>query len=225
MVTWSPVVNISNGTIFKYEKENVKIDADLRQKIMPLFCSGVVNRLFQLAYTSVCRVTATFASVTLACVSHATVPATWRASVHVSSPAHPLTRHTPYGTSHLIRNRIAQAFQSSSSSSLSHFYVGSIRDDSLLHAARSYTSPDSPFSLTSSFTHSAHLFFGLPLLLLPCTSIPITLFPTYSSSLLITCPYHRILRSWTFFEICHFRGSSDLLVSDLVQPSHTAHPS
>ena len=73
-------------------------------------------------------------------------------------------------------------------------------DDSRLHAARSYTSPDSPFSLRSSFTQSAHLFFGLPLLL-PCTSIPITLFPTYSSSLLVTRPYRRIPRSWTFFEI------------------------
>ena len=59
--------------------------------------------------------------------------------------------------------------------------------------------PDSSFSLGSSFTQSAHLFFGLPLLL-PCTSIPIALFPTYSS-ILITCPYHRILRSRTFFEI------------------------
>ena len=38
------------------------------------------------------------------------------------------------------------------SSSLSHFYVGSIWHDSRLHAARSYTSPDSPFSLRSSFT-------------------------------------------------------------------------
>ena len=81
------------------------------------------------------------------------------------------------------------------------FYVGSIWDDSRLHAARSYTSsPDGPFSLRSSFTQSAHLFFSPPLLL-PCTSISITLLPTYSSSLLTTCPYHRILRSWTFFEI------------------------
>ena len=40
-----------------------------------------------------------------------------------------------------------------SSSSLSHFYVGSMWDDSRLHAARSYTSsPDSPSSLRSSFT-------------------------------------------------------------------------
>ena len=91
---------------------------------------------------------------------------------------------------------------SSSSSSLCHFYVGSIWDDSRLHAARSYTSsPDSLFSLRSSFTQSAHLFFGLPLFLLPCTSMPIILFPRYSSSLLITWPYHCILRSWTVFEI------------------------
>ena len=91
---------------------------------------------------------------------------------------------------------------SSSSSSLSHFYVESIWDDSRLRAARSYTStPDSPFSLRSSFTRSAHLFFGLPLLPLPCTSMPIILFPTCSSSLLIACPYHRIMRSWTVFEI------------------------
>ena len=63
------------------------------------------------------------------------------------------------------------------------------------------SSSGSAFSLRSSFTQSAHLFFGLPLLLLPCTSIPIALFPTYSSPLLITYPYHRILRSWTFFEV------------------------
>ena len=56
-------------------------------------------------------------------------------------------------------------------------------DDSRLHAARSYTSsPDSPFSLESSFTQSAHLF-GLPLLLLPCTSIPITLFSSHARTI------------------------------------------
>ena len=97
--------------------------------------------------------------------------------------------------------------------------MGSIRDDSRLHAARSYTSsPDSPFSLISSFTQSTHLFFGLPLLLLPCISIPITLFPTYSSSLLITCPYHRILHSWTFFEIVLPLIFSFLILSLLVTP-------
>ena len=102
------------------------------------------------------------------------------------------------------------------SSSLSHFYVGSIWDDSRLHAARSNTSPDSPFSLRSSFTQSAHLFFGHPLLL-PCTSVPITLFPTYSSSLLITCPYHCILHSWTFFEITP-TFVLPLILSNLVTP-------
>ena len=53
--------------------------------------------------------------------------------------------------------------------------MGSIWDDSRLHAAQSYTSsPDSPFSLRSSFSQSVHLFFGLPPRLLLCTSIPIT---------------------------------------------------
>ena len=46
-----------------------------------------------------------------------------------------------------------------------HFYVGSMWDDSRLRAARSYAySPDSPFSVGSSFTRSALLLFGLPLL-------------------------------------------------------------
>ena len=55
-----------------------------------------------------------------------------------------------------------------SSSSLSHFYVGPMWDDSRLHAARSYTSSPS-FSLRSSFTQSAHLFFiFIPL---PCGTI------------------------------------------------------
>ena len=48
---------------------------------------------------------------------------------------------------------------------------------------------------------SNHLRFGLPLLLFPGTSIPITLFPTYSSSLLETCPYHFNLLSCTFLDI------------------------
>ena len=143
-----------------------------------------------------------------------------------------------------LSDRLSHSPPTSSSVFLSWIIVGSMWDDSRLHAARSYTSspdspfslrssftqsahlffiyipllcgvdtrygtivasmqlgrtPDSPFSLRSSFTQSAHLFFGLPLLL-PCTSMPITLFPAYSS-LLITCPYHRILCSWTFFEI------------------------
>ena len=66
-----------------------------------------------------------------------------------------------------------------SSSSYSHFYVGSMYDDVRLHVARSYTSSaDSPFSLISSFTLSNHLLLGLPLFLLPCTFISIALLPT-----------------------------------------------
>ena len=43
--------------------------------------------------------------------------------------------------------------QSYSSSSYSHFYVGSMYDDIRLHVARSYTSsPDGPFSLISFLT-------------------------------------------------------------------------
>ena len=58
----------------------------------------------------------------------------------------------------------------SSSSSLYHFYVGSMWDDSRLRAARSYTSsPDSPFSLRSSFT--TILLLLLPLLHLYPTSM------------------------------------------------------
>ena len=91
---------------------------------------------------------------------------------------------------------------SSSPSSYSHFYVGSMYDDIRLHVARSYTSSaNSPFSLISSFTLSNHLLLGRPLFLLPCTFITIALLPTQCSSLLITCPYHFNLLSCTFFVI------------------------
>ena len=81
--------------------------------------------------------------------------------------------HSPPTSSSVFLSFCFLALLYPSSSSLSHFYVWSIWDDSRLHAARSYaSSPDSPYSLRSSFTRSAHLFFGLPLLLLPCTSIP-----------------------------------------------------
>ena len=48
---------------------------------------------------------------------------------------------------------------------------------------------------------SNHLRFGLPLLLFPGTSIVTTILPTYSSSLLNTCPYHFNLLSCTFLDI------------------------
>ena len=57
------------------------------------------------------------------------------------------------------------------------------------------------FSLIASFTLSNHLLLGIPLFLLPCTLIFITLLRTYCSSLFITCPYHFHLISLTFFAI------------------------
>ena len=86
-----------------------------------------------------------------------------------------------------------------SSSSYSHFYVGSMYDDIRLHVAWSYTSSlDSPFSLISPLTLFNHLLLGLPLLLLhPCTSISITLLPTLDCSYL----HHFILLFWPFHQI------------------------
>ena len=66
-----------------------------------------------------------------------------------------------------------------------------------LHLGRSCTSSsDKSFLMLSN-----HLRVGLSLLLFPGTSTPITLFPTYSSSLLETCPYHFNLLSCTFLDV------------------------
>ena len=71
---------------------------------------------------------------------------------------------------------------------LSHLYVGSLFLIRCLHLTRSCTSaPGSALSDISFLMLSNHLRFGLLLLLFPGTSIPITLLPTYSSSLLNTC--------------------------------------
>ena len=71
-----------------------------------------------------------------------------------------------------------------------------------LHLDRSCaSSSDNPLSDKSFLMLSIHLRFGLPLLLFPGTSIPDTLFPTYSSSLLETCPYHFNLLSCSFLDI------------------------
>ena len=84
----------------------------------------------------------------------------------------------------------------------SHFYAGSMCLMRRLHLGRSCaSSSDNPLSDKSFLMLSNHLRFGLPLLLFPGTSIPITLFPTYSSSLLETCPYHFNLLSCTFLDI------------------------
>ena len=86
----------------------------------------------------------------------------------------------------------------------SHFYVGSMCLMRRLHLGRSCaSSPDNPLSDKSFLMLSNHLRFGLPLLPFPGTSIPITLFPKYSSSLPETCPYHFNLLSCTFLDISH----------------------
>ena len=54
----------------------------------------------------------------------------------------------------------------------------------------------------SSFTTSRNLLFGLPLFLFSGNSISITLFPKYSWSLLMTCPYHFSLPSLSFIPNC-----------------------
>ena len=62
------------------------------------------------------------------------------------------------------------------------------------------SSPDNSLSDKSFLMLSNHLrLFSLPLLFSPATSI--TLLPTYSSSLLNTCPYHFNLLSCTFLDI------------------------
>ena len=71
-----------------------------------------------------------------------------------------------------------------------------------LHLAWSCVSSlDNSLSDKSFLMLANHLHFGLPLLLFPGTSIAITLLPTYSSSLLSTCPYHFNLLSYTFLDI------------------------
>ena len=73
---------------------------------------------------------------------------------------------------------------------------------SRLHLARSWASSlDNSLSDKSFPMLSNHLRFGLPLLLFPGTSIAITLLPTYSSSLLNTCPYHFNILACTFLDI------------------------
>ena len=105
----------------------------------------------------------------------------------------------------------------------SHFYVGSMCLMRRLHLARSCASSrDNSLSDKSSLMLSNHLRFGHSLLLFPGTSIAITLLPTYSSSLLKTCPYHFNLLSCTFFDITPTFVAplmlSFLILSSLVTP-------
>ena len=55
-----------------------------------------------------------------------------------------------------------------------------------------------PTSSISSFTTSTNLLFGLPLFLFPGNFISIIFLPTYSWSVLMTCPYHLSLPSLIF---------------------------
>ena len=79
-----------------------------------------------------------------------------------------------------------------------------------------------PIKCMSSLTQFRHLFLGLPLLLLPWTSISLVLLPTWSSSLLSRCPYHLSLPSCTYFDISTTLVDpliySFLILSSLVTP-------
>ena len=69
---------------------------------------------------------------------------------------------------------------------------------------------------------SKNLLFGLPLLLFPGNSISIIFLPTYSWSLLMTCPYHLSLPSLIFIPNCStltvLLMYSFLILSFLVTP-------
>ena len=93
--------------------------------------------------------------------------------------------------------------QGASSSSLSHFYVGSIWDDSRFHAARSYTSsPNSPFSLSQIVFHTVRP----PLLRSSSPSASLHFYTLHPLSYeLLNSSHHMPVPShpgsWIFFEI------------------------
>ena len=95
----------------------------------------------------------------------------------------------------------SQHHSSSSSASFPTFMWGRCVLRRLLLARSCASSPDNSRSDKSFLTLSNHLSFGLPLLLFPDTSNPITPLPMYSSSLLNTWPYHFNLLSCTFSDI------------------------
>ena len=108
----------------------------------------------------------------------------------------------------------------------SHFYVWSMCLMRRHHlVVRSCVSSlDNSLSDKSFLMLFNHLCFGLPLIVFPGTSIAITLLPTYSSSLLNTCPYHFKfnLLSCTFLDISPTfvvpLFLSFLILSSLVKP-------
>ena len=92
----------------------------------------------------------------------------------------------------------------------------------ILHIFLSPTSVSfAPNSPIPSFTTSKNLF-GLPLFLFPGNSISIIFLPTYSWSLLMTCPYHLSLPSLIFIPnrsiLTALLMCSFLILSFLVTP-------
>ena len=113
---------------------------------------------------------------------------------------------------------------SSSSFPFGFPYSGSPQRVFFLHTPLLTTSSSTTPTLSiSSRTTSNHLFLGLPLFLLPGTSISSVLLPTYSASLLFTCPYHCSLAPLIFSpNLAIFavpRIYSFLILSSLVTPS------
>ena len=76
-----------------------------------------------------------------------------------------------------------------------------------------------PTTCMCSLTTSINLLFGLPLRLLPGSSISSILLPMYPLSLLCTCPNHLNLSSFSSKPSC-LRGPSNYLVPDPVHPCH-----
>ena len=109
----------------------------------------------------------------------------------------------------------------------SHFYVWSMCLMTRLHLSRSCASSLDNNSLSdkSFLVLSNHLRFGLPLLLFPGTSTAITLLPSYSSSLLNTCPYYFNLLSCTFLDISPTFVASNSFIPYSVQIVDSTHPS
>ena len=107
----------------------------------------------------------------------------------------------------------------------SHFYVGSMCLVRRLHLGRSCaSSPENSLSDKSFLMLSNHLHFGLPLLLFPGTFIPITLLPTYSSSLLKT--WIRLQPTLLRFlgNFSHFRRPSNSFIPNSVHLGDSTHP-
>ena len=92
-----------------------------------------------------------------------------------------------------------------------------------LHSPRFWASSGSmSFSRMSCCNTSLHLRFGLPLDLFPGTFRSCTALPIYSGGLLLTCPYHLNLLSWSFSDMSRTprlpRMWVFLILSSLVTP-------